>query len=177
MKRALIVVAQQGYQDHELEGTARGLADAGFELMLCSKEEGPCHGKLGTSLDATVAMRDADTSDFDCIAFIGGPGARDLKDDEDALELAQRFSLRGKPIGAICIAPTLLAAAGLLRGKKATVWNQDGLQKAYLMSQGATFVDLSVVVDGSVVTANGPEAAEQFGKTFAQVAGSIGSAH
>ena len=170
MPTALIVVAQQGYQDHELEGTARGLADAGFELTLCSKEEGPCTGKLGTQLDATIAMRDADTADFDCIAFIGGPGARVLAEDDEAIELAQRFSLRGKPIGAICIAPTILAEAGILQGKKATAWNEDGLQKNFLMSRGATFTGAPVTVDGSIVTGNGPDAAQEFGRTFASIA-------
>jgi protease I len=170
MPTALIVVAQTGYQDHELEGTARGLAAGGFELVLCSKEEGPCIGKLGTEMDATIAMRDADTADFDCIAFIGGPGAHALIEDEEALELAQRFSLRSKPIGAICIAPSLLAAAGLLQGKKATVWNEDGKQKGFIMSHGASFTGASVTVDGLLVTASGPASADEFGKTFATVA-------
>jgi protease I len=169
MKRALIIVAQQGFQDHELEGTAKGLAAAGFELTLCSKEEGKCVGKFGTEVAAAVAMRDADTADFDTIAFIGGPGARALAEDEDALDLARRFSLRGKPMGAICIAPTILAAAGILNGKRVTVWNEDGEQEQMIKDAGATYTGDAVTIDGLLVTGNGPKAADEFGKALASI--------
>jgi protease I len=169
MKRALIVVAQHGFQDHELEGTAKALDNAGFELTLCSKEEGKCVGKFGAELEATIAMRDADTADFDTIAFIGGPGARALAEDEDALDLASRFALRGKPMGAICIAPTILAAAGVLRGKHATVWNEDGVTDRVLREGGATYTGDAVTIDGLLVTGNGPKAAEEFGKALASI--------
>lgn len=169
MKRALIVVAQQGFQDQELEGTAKALHAAGFELFLCSKEVGECTGKFGATVDATVAMRDADTADFECIAFIGGPGARALAEDEDALDLASRFMLRQKPMGAICIAPTILAAAGLLRGKRATVWNEDGETAKLIEDAGATYTGEDVTVDGLLVTGNGPAAADRFGAALASV--------
>jgi protease I len=169
MKRALIVVAQHGFQDHELEGTAKGLAAAGFELTLCSKEEGACVGKLGAELEATVAMRDADTADFERIAFIGGPGARELAEDEEALDLARRFSLRNKPMGAICIAPIILAAAGVLRGKRATVWNEDGVTDRFLRDGGAEYTGEAVTIDGLLVTGNGPKAADEFGKALASI--------
>lgn len=170
MKKALIVVAQQGFQDHELEGTAKGLAAAGFELTLCSKEEGKCIGKFGMEMEATIAMRDADTADFDAIAFIGGPGAHALVDDEDALDLARRFSARGLPMGAICIAPTILAAAGILHGKRVTAWNEDGTVAPKLQEAGASFTDEDVTTDGLLVTGNGPKAADAFGRELARVA-------
>jgi protease I len=169
MKRALIVIAQSGYQDHELEGTVNGLSAGGFEITICSKEEGACQGKLGGSQEATIAMRDADTADFETIAFIGGPGARALAQDEDALDLASRFSLRKKPMGAICIAPTILAAAGLLRGKRATVWNEDGEQAQKIIDGGGEYTGEAVTVDGLLVTGNGPKAAEEFGKRLAEI--------
>ncbi len=72
-------------------------------------------------------------------------------------------------MGAICIAPTILAYAGVLEGKKATVWNQDGKQAEILTKNGAEFVDELVVVDGKIVTANGPPAAEAFGKKILEM--------
>jgi protease I len=169
MKRALVVIAQSGYQDHELEGTVNGLLSGGLQVTLCSKEEGECQGKLGGTVQSTIAMRDADTADFETIAFIGGPGARALAEDEDALDLAARFALRRKPMGAICIAPTILAAAGVLRGKRATVWNDDGKTDAILREAGATYTGEMVTVDGLLVTGNGPAAAEEFGKALARL--------
>lgn len=168
-KRALVVIAQQGFQDHELAGTRDGLLSGGFSVDLCSKERGECTGKLGSVEQATVAMRSVDLSLYDRFAFIGGPGAAALTDDPDALALARAMAESGKVFGAICIAPTILAAAGVLQGKKATVWNTDGKQGNVLASHGAEFTNEDVTVDGRLVTANGPAAAELFGRTLAEL--------
>jgi protease I len=73
-----------------------------------------------------------------------------------------------KVIAAICIAPTLLAKAGLLKYKKATVWNGDRMQEAFLKREGAIYTDEPLTIDGNIITANGPDAAEQFGKAIAE---------
>lgn len=78
----------------------------------------------------------------------------------------------GKPLGAICIAPLILAKAGVLKGRKATVWDSGGEQIAILKAHGAVYTDQAVVIDGSVVTGNGPGAAGEFGRVFAGAVGS-----
>jgi len=150
----------------ELEGTRNGLTEAGFEVVFCSKEVGSCVGKLGGSEQASVALRDVAIGEYDRVAFIGGPGAADFASDPDALHLAQSVVRANKPIGAICIAPTLLAKAHVLEGKRATVWDKGGEQIALLEQYGAEFTGEPVTVDGNIVTANGPDAAVEFGKTM-----------
>ncbi|MDB4978718.1 MAG: protease [Candidatus Peribacteria bacterium] len=166
-KRALIIIAQNGYQDLELKGTRDGLMAAGFTIVLASKEAGVCTGKLGGTEESAVALRDVNTADYDRVAFIGGPGARELTDDSEAHRVAHAVVEAGKPLGAICIAPTILASAGILNGKKATVWNEDSYQSGYLESLGAFYVDQPVVIDGIIITADGPDSAEEFGTSFA----------
>jgi protease I len=58
-----------------------------------------------------------------------------------------------------------LAKAGVLKGKKATVWSSpmDKSPIKILTQNGAIFENLDVVVDGNIITANGPQAAEEFG--------------
>ena len=75
MKKSLLIIAQQGFQDVELDGTRKGLVDAGFSIVLASTEAGECTGKFGGKETATVALRDVNVADYDRIAFIGGPGA------------------------------------------------------------------------------------------------------
>lgn len=171
MKKTLVIIAQDGYQDLELDGTRRGLIDAGFEIVLASKSAGLCQGKLGSTEQAEVAMKDVKIADYDRVAYIGGPGAGTLKDDPDALSIARATVAAGKPLGAICIAPTILAAAGVLKGKKATVWDSGGEQIAFLKENGAMYSGESVTCDGLIVTGNGPGAALEFGKMFAGLAG------
>src|SRR4051812_27587475 len=114
MRKALIAIAQKGFQEVELKGTRDGLVEAKFEVILASSEIGECIGKFGGREQASVAMRDVVVTDYDRIAFIGGPGANNLWKDRDATRLAREFFEAGKVTSAICIAPKILAAAGVL---------------------------------------------------------------
>ena len=171
MKTALLIIAQNGYQDVELAGTQEALLQAGFEVSLASTEEGPCIGKFGGTEEALLAMRDVDPVSYDVLAFIGGPGAHALAEDPEAILLARTRADTGKVLGAICIAPTILAAAGVLKGKHATVWDEGGEQQKFLVGHGATYTGEPVTVDGMIITANGPDAAQEFGRALAKVAG------
>lgn len=165
--KALVIIAQSGYQDIEYAGTRKGLDSADYDVTVASTEEGVCHGKLGGSEDATIALRDVKAADYDIVAFIGGPGATPLADNREAQRIAREAVDQGKRLGAICIAPTILAKAGVLQGKKATVWDSGGVQAQLLTSCGATYTEQAVTVDGLIITANGPAAAEEFGKRLA----------
>ncbi len=166
MKPALLILAQTGYQDIELAGTRDALLEAGFTILLASDHIGECTGKFGGSEQAQVALKDIQVTDYDRIAFIGGPGASALAEHPEALRIANETARANIPLGAICIAPTILAKAHVLEGKKATVWDKDGVQKDLLEEYGAEYTGDLVTVDGLIVTGNGPEAAEEFGKTL-----------
>lgn len=166
MKPALIIIAKDGYQDVEYAGTRKGLEDAGFVIVVGSTAIGPCRGKFDGIENASIALPDVDVGTYDRIAYIGGPGAGELWKNEDAKRIARDAVAAEKPLGAICIAPTILAAAGVLKDKYATVWNGDGEQDAFLESYGAHYTGESVTVDGLIVTADGPDVAEEFGEVL-----------
>ena len=169
MRSALIIVAKDGYQDMEYAGTRKGLEDAGFTIVIASTATGPCRGKFGGSIEATVALPDVVVRDYDRVAYIGGPGAGELWKNDDAKRIARDVVAAGKPLGAICIAPTILAAAGVLKNKRATVWNEDGEQQGFIESYGAVYTGEAVTGDGLIVTGNGPGAAEEFGRVLAAI--------
>ena len=79
---------------------------------------------------------------------------------------ANNFNKQNKIIAAICIAPVTLANAGILNGKKATVFPSG---KNDLIRNGAKYTGDSVTVDGNIITANGPMAAEAFGKKIVEM--------
>ena len=167
MKQALLIIAKQGFQDMELNGTRDSLSTSGFDIVLGSSQAGACSGKLGGSEEADIALKDVKVADYDCIAFIGGPGAIQFFDDPEALRIAHEAVRLQKPLGAICIAPIILAKAKVLDSKKATVWDSGGEQKGVIEHYGAQYTGDTVTVDGMIVTANGPPAAEEFGRTLA----------
>jgi protease I len=70
-----------------------------------------------------------------------------------------------KIVGAICIAPVTLANAGILTGKKATVFESETKK---LKDKGANCTRKNVERDGKTITANGPKAAKEFGETIAK---------
>ncbi len=167
MKKALLIIAKAGFQDVELSGTRDGLVDAGFDVVLASTEAGQCVGKFGGEEEATVALKDVNVKDYDRIGFIGGPGAANLWQNAEAKRIAQDTVKAKKPLGAICIAPKILAAAEILAGKKATVWNEDGDQAGFLALHDVEYTGEAVTVDGLIVTGNGPGAAVEFGRRLA----------
>ena len=82
---------------------------------------------------------------------------------KDALSLAQKFFNANKVVGAICWAPVILARSGILARRKATCW--DGA-KDDLVKAGATYTGEKVTVDNTIITADGPESALDFGQTI-----------
>lgn len=169
MRQALLIIAKRGFQDTELNGARDGLTAAGFDVILASTEAGPCVGKFGAKETAAVAIKNVNVKDYDRIGFIGGPGAAHLWQNADAKMIAQNAVIAKKPLGAICIAPKILAAAGVLSGKKATVWNEDGNQAEFLALNNAQYTGEQITVDGLIITGNGPEAAVKFGQAFANL--------
>ena len=66
-------------------------------------------------------------------------------------------------MAAICIAPVTLANAGLLKGRKATVYQS---QTDALVRGGAHYTKAAVQVDGRIITADGPDSATRFGEAI-----------
>jgi protease I len=97
---------------------------------------------------------------------VGGGGSREYFDSPVAHTLAQSFYSHGKVTSAICIAPAILANAGLLKEKKATSFPSS---ESALKSKGAVFTKDDVVVDGKIITGVGPEAARRFGEKLVEV--------
>lgn len=93
-------------------------------------------------------------ADYDMLVLPGGiPGTPNLRACGPlTAELAARVRA-GRPVAAICAAPSILAELGLLEGRRAT--SNPGFQHV-LAEQGAELVaDEPVVVDGNVITSQG----------------------
>ena len=161
----LLIIAPVDFQDQEYTVTKRVLEDAGYEVMVASGVMETAVGMDGTEVQPDIALQDVDVGDYVAVAFIGGGGSTVYYDDSDALAIAEEAYDKGMTVGAICLAPGILANAGILMGKNAT-----GASGAIdLLDQGgATFVDEDVVVDGKIVTACGPSASEAFGEALVE---------
>jgi protease I len=162
----LLIVAQHGFRDEEYFQPKTILEDAGYQVKTGSVKVGTARGKLGGTAKVDAALSEVKIDDYAAVVFVGGPGSADYFTDKTALKLATDAYQKGKVVGAICIAPGILARAGILKGKKATVFPSEA---ETLRRESADYSALPVVVDGKIVTANGPEAAEEFGKALVKI--------
>jgi protease I len=169
MKKVLLVVAYTGFQEHEYLGTREELEAADIQVITASDKPGQATGHDGNEVDVDVIIAEVHPREYDGIFLIGGGGALDHLNTPEMHKLLTEFFTLGKPYGAICISPRILAQAELLQGKKATCWNNDNKVQSLFDTHSVTFVDEHVVVDGNVVTANGPDAATDFGKAIITV--------
>lgn len=163
--RVVMVIARRDFRDEELLKPKALLERAGARVTVASSSLEPATGTLGAKVTPDVLLKDIDAGDYEAVVFIGGPGAKEYWDDRTAHAVARAGVEQGKIVAAICLAPVTLANAGLLDGKKATVWKTES---GRLRAQGANYTGTKVEVDGRLITSNGPEAAEDFGKAIAE---------
>jgi protease I len=162
-RRTVLVVATRGFREEELIETKKVLDQAGIQTFIVSSRPGLLTGMSGGVAYASASLNQLRVDDLDALVFIGGTGAVEFANDQFAHGLARAALERRKVVAAICIAPTILANAGLLRGVRATAYPTE--QQA-LVAAGAVFTGNLVERDGLIITANGPTAATAFGQAI-----------
>ncbi|MBW2262937.1 MAG: DJ-1/PfpI family protein [Deltaproteobacteria bacterium] len=167
-KKAVMIIACKDFQDDELAEPKKALEEAGVAVTVASTSTEGCKGMMGTEVTPDELVEDLDADDFDIAVFVGGSGSAAFYDDEDVLEFARASDDEGLVIGAICLAPGILARAGILDGLKATAYDAEKARNA-LEEGGATYTGETVTVDGVVVTGNGPGAAKEFGAKLVEI--------
>jgi len=173
-KKVLMVIAPDKFRDEELFNTREELEKEGAVITVASRSTGVISGMLGGSAVADKALKDINVSEYDAVVFIGGVGAQEYYQDTTALGLAKEAYQEGKIVGAICIAPGILAKAGILAGKRATIWDDPARSYSTILEEGgATYTGEDLTVDGKIVTANGPAAARAFGRKLAELLGGM----
>lgn len=169
-RRVCMVIAPDRFRDEELFETRRVLEAGGVRVTVASRTTAPAKGMLGGVAKPDIAVDAIDPAAYDALVFVGGGGAEVYFDDAKVHALARSAEQGGKLVAAICIAPSILANAGLLAGRKATVWN-GAKYVGILKAKGATYLEAPVVRDGRFVTGNGPEAAREFGEALLEALG------
>ncbi|MEM5766293.1 MAG: DJ-1/PfpI family protein [Candidatus Aenigmatarchaeota archaeon] len=164
-KRVLMIIAPNNFRDEELLKPKEILEKARAEVKVASKGVKEARGMMGSIVSVDLDISEAEVQNYDAIIFVGGTGAEIYFNDSTALGIVRKAYEQGKVIGAICIAPSILANAGILEGKKATSWPSE---TSNLEANGVRYTGESVTVDGKIITAKGPEAASQFGKAIAE---------
>lgn len=125
-------------------------------------------GMLGARVRPDIAVRAANPNNFDMLIIVGGSGSPKLIDYPEVISIIRRFGERNKPIAAICLGGYVLSKTGILKGKTATVYPADFALAEYRRS-GVTYSDEHTVVDGNILTADGPEVVKEFAEQIIKI--------
>lgn len=159
VKKALVILAP-GFEEVEALSPVDILRRAGAHVVMAGTLNGPIEGRNRIRVVPDESLDDAlkDGDFFDMIVLPGGAvGAENLKNDPRVRRLVEIINAKGALVTAICAAPIVLSAAGVLDGKRAT--SHPSVRKEL---KGALLTDERVVVDGNIITSQGPGTAMEF---------------
>lgn len=164
--RVLVLLAE-GCEEIEAVTLVDILRRAEFEVVVAGLLAGPVTASRGVVLVPDTDLDSARQSDYELIVLPGGAGgAQRLREDARVLELLRRQHAAGRWLAAICAAPTVLAAAGLLEGRRATSFPG---HLATFGVKGLDYREEAVVRDGRIVTSRGPGTAMDFALELVQL--------
>lgn len=164
-KKALLIVAKSDFEDVEYTKPRAALDKGGVISAIASTKTGPLKGRKGKRVTSDMELADVVVADYDAIVIIGGNGIKKLWKNDDAHRIVREAMDQGKIVAAICAAPGILAYADVLNGKKATANPKSGA-KSPMKDHGCEYVSKKIVVDGNLITGNGPDASKAFGEAI-----------
>ncbi|MBL8857315.1 MAG: DJ-1/PfpI family protein [Planctomycetes bacterium] len=160
----ILVPLAPGFEEIEFVTIVDVLRRADLDVTVASLQPGSVRGSHGIEIAPDAALGDLDTSVFTLIVLPGGqPGTRNLAADGRVLALVRRLASAGAGASrtrtaAICAAPVVLHAAGILRGVEVTA--HPSVHKELVDATVNT--ESRVVRSGSVCTSQGAGTALEF---------------
>ena len=109
--------------------------------------------KPGHNFALNASYDEVNVADYDALVVPGGRAPEYLRLNDDVLARVRHFFDAGKPVAAICHGPQLLAAAGVLKGRRVSAYPACAPEVA---ASGGSYADIAVtdaVTDGNLVTA------------------------
>ncbi|MBA3729329.1 MAG: type 1 glutamine amidotransferase [Sphingomonas sp.] len=160
----ILIMATNRFEESELFGPREILLAKGATVTLASLDRDAIMATVfddpGKTILPDLTIAEARAEDYDALLLPGGVGNPDrLRTDAPAVALIKAFDAAGKPIGAICHAPWLLAEADVLRGRRATSWPSI---RTDIRNAGAEVVDEAAVTDDHIVTSRNPDDVPDF---------------
>lgn len=154
----VLTILPEGFEEIEAVTPIDLLRRAGAEVTIASLTENiHVAGRTGMILHAETSLAAVAKKTFDLIFLPGGPGVINLRSDPRVASLARAQADAGRLVAAICAAPTVLNAAGLLENRRYTAHFSVAKELPHILA------DERVVVDGKIVTSRGAGTALDFG--------------
>ncbi|MBM6948241.1 DJ-1 family glyoxalase III [Mordavella massiliensis] len=165
MKKAAVLLAD-GFEEIEALTAVDLLRRARIYVDTISiSDDYMVNGSHGINVQTEDLFAEVDFGEFDMLVLPGGmPGTANLDAHDGVRRVVREFCEKGKYVGAICAAPSILGNMGLLKGKRGTCFPafEDRMS-------GAVLVKAPVVQDGNIITSRGMGTAIEFGLKLVEV--------
>jgi protease I len=162
-KKIVMIIAKQMFEEVEFKYPKEIFDNEGADVTIASSTLSMATGG-NLRVKPDILIDDIKVKDFDAIVFIGGFGVTEYFENPQAHRIARQALEADKILAAICMAPRILANAGVLKGKKATCFPS---VREDIKAKGGIVTGEMVERDGNIITGNGPGAATKFGETIA----------
>ncbi len=160
MNQALVLIGNN-FEETEAVAVIDILRRAKVKVVVASINEHEIIGSHGIVMKIETLIDDINSSEYSLVYCPGGPGTAKLREDKRVLKIISDIYTAGGYAAALCAAPTVLAAAGILKGKKATFF-----PGSEALMDGAELSDEPVVVDGKIITGQAAGSAITFAITL-----------
>jgi 4-methyl-5(b-hydroxyethyl)-thiazole monophosphate biosynthesis len=166
MKKVLVPLAP-GFEEIEAITVIDVLRRAGVEVVVAGTQPGLIEASRQTKHIPDCTLDDVRAEDFDMIVLPGGqPGTTNLRHDVRIKQIIETLRGKGRRIAAICAAPSVLSAYGILEGRVAT---SHPSVRAEVAAGAREFSEQRVVVDGPIVTSQAAGTAMEFAFTLVEI--------
>lgn len=164
MATALVILAP-GFEEIEAVSVIDVLRRAEVDVTVAGTEPGILTGSRGVRIQPETLVSDLPDAAWDAVVLPGGmAGTLALKAHEGVGELVRKQAAEGRWVGAICAAPLVLAHLGLL--EKRTVTCHPSVRDQVPAGRHS---EERVVIDGNIVTSQGPGTAIEFALTLVRL--------
>lgn len=158
MSKRVLCIITNGFEEIETIAPVDLLRRAGAEVVMATIAEGiHVTGRCAITMHADARLDDVKDQEFDLLLIPGGPHVAALRADGRTAELAKLYASAGKPVAAICAAPTVLKDAGLLEGRRFT--SHVGVSEEL----PSRISDERVIEDRGIITSMGAATSVEFG--------------
>jgi protease I len=164
----LMVIAPHDFRDEEFKKPYDLFTNSGISVTIASTDTLKAKGMLGMEVKPDISFEQVIPDSFDGLVVVGGTGCRALWDNKKLHEIILAFNSDNKIVAAICIAPVVLAHAGILTDMQVT---GSPSVKDEINECGACYVESDVQVCDNIITGKGPKAAQDFAETVIQSMG------
>lgn len=163
MAKILIPLAE-GFEEIEAVTNIDVLRRAGLDVITAGIGSKKIEGDHGIKIETDTEINEIDAADLEAVVLPGGmPGAANLRDSNELRNIIKQLNEENKLCAAVCAAPIVLEAAGILDGKKATSY--PGFDKDM---PSCNYQEERVVIDGNLITGRGPGVAMEFAMTIVE---------